>query len=169
MGPTRRSGSASQSIYYALGVAAGTNTVTVVLNHAAPYVDLRVLEYSGVSAFDGAVGASGSSKSPSSGALAAVTAGDLLVASDTIGTATNGSVSGWTNRLVTSPDADVVEDRIVTTAGSYTASSTISPSSWWVMQVVAFKAATGSTGSGGAGAAGHAGGAGGSAGGSAGA
>ena len=64
VGPTRRNGSASQSIYYALGAAAGNNTVTVVLNHAAPYVDLRVLEYNGVSAFDKAVGASGSSQSP---------------------------------------------------------------------------------------------------------
>jgi hypothetical protein len=40
---------------------------------------------------------------------------------------------------VTDPDADLVEDRVVTTTGSYSAPSTLSSSGFWVMQMVTFK------------------------------
>jgi len=47
IGPTTGAG-LRQSIYYAAGIKAGSNTVTVRFNQAARYVDIRVLEYSGV-------------------------------------------------------------------------------------------------------------------------
>ena len=37
-----------QAIYYAKNIAAGSNTVTVMFNQAAAYVDVRILEYSGL-------------------------------------------------------------------------------------------------------------------------
>ena len=37
-----------QAIYYAKSIAAGSNTVTVAFNQAAAFVDVRVLEYSGI-------------------------------------------------------------------------------------------------------------------------
>jgi hypothetical protein len=50
-----------------------------------------------------------------------------------------GAGSGFTARIITSPDCDIVEDRTVTTTGSYNA--TAPASNTWVMQVATFKAA----------------------------
>src|SRR6185312_13814542 len=44
-------------------------------------------------------------------------------------------------RIITTPDGDLAEDRVVTTTGSYSASSTLWTAGPWVMQMVAFKAA----------------------------
>src|SRR5215469_13415060 len=67
IGPT--SGSAlQQSIYYAPNITGGNNTVTVTFSQAAVNPDIRVLEYSGVSAVDVSAGASGNSATASSGA-----------------------------------------------------------------------------------------------------
>ena len=60
-----------QAIYYAKNIAAGSNTVTVTFNQAAAYVDVRILEYSGLdttSPLDVTAGAAGSSASANSGA-----------------------------------------------------------------------------------------------------
>ena len=94
IGPTRKLGSATQSVYYALNVAGGANRITVAFSGSAPFVDLRVAEYGGLGAFDRAVGSSGSSSTPSSGPLAGVGAGELLVASDYIATASTGDEDG---------------------------------------------------------------------------
>jgi regulation of enolase protein 1 (concanavalin A-like superfamily) len=66
IGPTRVAADLSQSIYYAKGIkaaAAGSNTVTVNFNAAAASPDIRIAEYSGVSALDTTAGATGSSRS----------------------------------------------------------------------------------------------------------
>jgi hypothetical protein len=39
-------------------------------------------------------------------------------------------------------DGNIVEDRTVTTTGSYSATAPLSPSSNWIMQMVAFRAAS---------------------------
>ena len=39
---------ARQSIYYARNILAGSNVVTVTFNQAAAFVDVRILEYSGL-------------------------------------------------------------------------------------------------------------------------
>jgi hypothetical protein len=115
------------------------------------FPDVRVLEYGGVSissAFDAGVGASGNGTGPNSGSIMTTNANDLLVGGNFIGSGFAGTGSGYTQRLVTSPDSDLVEDRVVTTAGSYSANSVQSSSSWWVMQLAAFRATSGA-GSGG--------------------
>src|SRR5207248_3177981 len=43
-GPTVQSGTATQAIYFARNIAAGTNTVTVRFGVAARYPDIRILE-----------------------------------------------------------------------------------------------------------------------------
>jgi len=61
--PTYRGNGLSQAICYATHIPAGTNTVTVVFDAPAVYVDLRVTEYSGLrsaDAFDAGMSASGS-------------------------------------------------------------------------------------------------------------
>ncbi|HEV2500517.1 MAG TPA: choice-of-anchor D domain-containing protein, partial [Terriglobia bacterium] len=46
--------------------------------------------------------------------------------------------NGFTQRLLTSPDGDIAEDEMTTTAGSYAATAPLS-SGAWVMQMVAFR------------------------------
>jgi hypothetical protein len=42
--------------------------------------------------------------------------------------------------VLTSPDEDILEDEIVTTAGSYNATAQLNGNAW-IMQMVAFRAA----------------------------
>src|ERR1700722_15112699 len=148
-GPTTSPGAGTQVIYYAQNIAAaaaGANTVTVTFNTTVKFPDVRIVEYSGIStsgALDVSVGANGSGTSLSSGATTTSNANDLLVGADYIGATSRTVGSGYTQRLYTSPDSDLVEDRVVAATGSYSASSTQSPSSWWVMQMAAFRAASG--------------------------
>jgi hypothetical protein len=145
VGPTVQTGVATQSIYYAKNIAAAAangNSVTVTFTTAAIYPDIRAAEYSGldtVSPFDVSVGTSGSGTTSSSGPVTTVNANDLLIAANLVQTGTNGAGSGFTSRVITAQDADILEDQIVTIAGSYTATAPISPSAQWIMQIVAFK------------------------------
>ena len=80
IGPTTGTG-LRQSIYYAKNIAAGSNTVTVTFNQAAAFVDVRVLEYSGldtVNPLDKTAGAAGSGTSASSGAATTTSANELV-------------------------------------------------------------------------------------------
>jgi hypothetical protein len=141
-------GNISQAVYYAKNVgaaAAGANVVTVTFNKPAAYPDIRILEYSEIDAtspIDAFVTAAGSSATSNSGSLQTTNATDLLVAANTVATSTTGTSNGFTRRVLTNPDGDIAEDRLVTAAGSYNASpSLISPGAW-VSQLIAFKAAT---------------------------
>jgi Fibronectin type III domain len=145
VGPTVVSGSASQSIYYAkniLGAAAGANTVTVTFSKAASYPDIRILEYSGASPntpIDVTAAGSGNSSTTSTPAVTTTNPSDLLLAANLVGTATSGPGSGFTSRMVTSPDGDIVQDRNVTATGSYSASAPLTSSGFWIMQLVALR------------------------------
>src|SRR4029077_5027530 len=147
VGPTVLAGALTQSIYYAKNIAAaaaGANTVTVTYSGAATYPDVRVAEYRGldpVSPLDGAVGATGTSLTSDSGALTTTSANDLLVGANTVTAHTTAGGSGYTSRAITSPDGDILEDRVVTATGSYHANAPVSGGSW-VMQLVAFRAAS---------------------------
>jgi hypothetical protein len=148
VGPTvysDQSGTTQQSIYYAANIAAaGANTVTVTFTTAAAWPDIRILEYSGIattSPLDVTAGAAGSSTSASSGPATTTVMNGLIVGADDTWTHTTGPGSGFTSRVITSPDGDIAEDKITTTVGSYTATAPISPSGPWVMQMAAFKGA----------------------------
>src|SRR5262245_52491767 len=137
--PTVMSGKASHAIYYApniLAATAGANTVTVRFNVAAQWPDVRIVEYSGldtVSPLVGGVGNSGTSASSSSGTLPTTTANVLLVAGNVVETVTTGAGSGFTSRVISSPNGDILEDRVATTAGAYSATAPLA-SGYWVMQ-----------------------------------
>ena len=66
-------------------------------------------------------------------------ANDLLIGANLVGNITTGAGALFTSRIITDPDSDILEERIVTTTGSYTASAAIS-SGTWIMQMVAFRA-----------------------------
>lgn len=149
VGPTQASGQLSQSIYYARGIlAAGAsgNTVTVRFTVPAQYADIRILEYSGldrVNPVDATAAAIGTSATSNSGAATTTNANDLIFGANIVFTRTTGPGTGFTNRMITSPDGDIAEDRVVTTAGSYSASAPLSSAGPSIMQMVAFKAASG--------------------------
>ena len=146
-GPTVQPGIQSQVIYAAASIAAAAanaNTVTVTFNAAVSYPDVRIAEYSGidpVSPLDAATGASGTGNLSNSGAVTTTSASALVLGANYVQTVTTGPGAGFTSRVITSPNGSILEDRVVTAAGSYNATAPLS-SGGWVMQVVAFRGAT---------------------------
>src|SRR5207249_2355510 len=86
--------------------------------------------------------AQGNSASESSGAATTTSANDLIVGANmtTVGL-TTGPGASFTSRVITSPDSDILEDRIAGAAGSYAADAPLSASGPWIMQMVAFRPA----------------------------
>jgi hypothetical protein len=142
IGPTKGSG-LQESIYYAANIVGGSNTVTVTFNQAAAVPDVRILEYRGVTTLDAKAGASGSSTAANSGSATTTSANELIFGADMVATATEAAGSGFTSRIVTSPDGDIAEDKVVTTAGSNSATATLDGSGPWIMQMATFAAAAG--------------------------
>ena len=148
VGPTVINGVLSQSIYYSKNIAvaaAGANIVTVTFSAAAVYADIRVLEYIGAdlsNPVDVTAANSGNSATSSSGATTTNNATDLIFGANIVATTTRGSGSGFTTRLLTSPDGDIAEDEIVTETGSYSATAPLG-SGQWIMQMVAFRTPSG--------------------------
>ena len=150
VGPTVQTGLASQSIYYAKNIAAaaaGANIVTVTFSTAAVFPDIRILEYKGAdpnNPVDVTAAASGSSANGSSGSVTTTNATDLLFGANLVQTVTTGPGSGFTTRMLTSPDGDIAEDEMVTATGSYSATAPLG-SGQWIMQMVAFRTPSGAT------------------------
>jgi chitodextrinase len=152
VGPSQVSGKLSQSIYYArniLAAGASTNTVTVRFTVLAQYADIRILEYrglDGVNPVDVTAAAVGTNATSDSGAVTTTNANDLIVGANMVYTSTTGPGTGFTKRMTTSPDGDIAEDQVVSAVGSYHATAPLFSSGPWIMQMVAFKAASGGTG-----------------------
>ena len=137
VGPTAGTGM-QQSIYYASNIVGGSNTVTVTFSAAAAYPDVRILEYRGVTTLDVTAGASGNSATSSSGAATTTGANELIFGANIVGTFTAAAGTGFTSRIITSPNGDLAEDKIVTAAGSNSATATLTASGPWVMQMATF-------------------------------
>ena len=140
--PLARGSGISQAMYYAKNIAGGANTVTVTFNQPAAYVDLRVAEYGGVdrvSPLDGSASMAGNTATASSGNLA-TTARGLVVGAGTTTGGFSSAGAGFTSRIITNPDLDILEDQVTTVAGTY--SATAPQGGNYVMQAVGFKAAT---------------------------
>ena len=145
VGPTILSGSLSQSIYYAKNIVAavaGANVVTVIFSTAAVAPDIRILEYSGAdqnNPVDVTAANGGTGSSDSSGSATTTNPTDLIFGANIVTTVTTGPGTGFTTRLLTSPDGDIAEDRMVTTTGSYSATSSgLNPAGAWIMQMTLF-------------------------------
>jgi hypothetical protein len=145
LNPTVVGGFESQVIYYAKNIAAAPangNTVTVTFNGQAAYPDIRILEYSGAdptSPFDVAAAASGTNSPTNSGTVTTTNANDLIFGASIVWTSNTGPGSGFTMRILTQPNHDLVEDELVTATGNYNATAPLNNSGPWIMQLVAFK------------------------------
>ena len=99
--PTVRGSGLSQAIYYAKNIkaaAAGANTVTVTFNVAAPFIDIRATEYSGLdpaNPLDVGHSASGTSATPNSGSVTTTVAQELVFGAGM----TTGTFHGGGNQL----------------------------------------------------------------------
>jgi len=137
----------SQAIYYAKNIAsapAGTNIVTVNFSAAAPFVDARILEYSGIdqaSPFDATTAASGSGTTASTSNVTTAAPSELIFSAGMTITSYTGAGTNFTSRKITSPNGDIVQDRFVSSAGAYNATAPLSSSGNWLMQIATFKAA----------------------------
>src|SRR5439155_10901129 len=136
IGPTS-STKLRQSIYYAANIIGGNNSVTVTFSQNANYPDIRILEYQGVSTLDVEVGATGAGSKASSGSATTTSSNELIFGAGTTGGGFSAAGSGFTARIITTPDSDIAEDKIASTIGSYSATAVSSAA--WVMQMVAFK------------------------------
>ena len=143
IGPTNGT-ALRQSIYYLSNIVGGNNTVTVTFNQPAASPDIRILEYRGVTGVDVTAGASGNSAAANSGAATTIYSNELIFGADTVFTENAAAGSGFTSRIITAPDGDLAEDKVVTTAGSNSATATLTSSGPWVMQMVTFSAVSGS-------------------------
>ncbi len=147
VGPTANGSVESQSIYYARNIVSAPatgNSVTVTFSTSVPYPDVRILEYSGldtVSPLEGTAASTGNSATSSSTSVTTSVANVLLVGANYVATMTTNAGAGYTSRMVTVPDGNIVEDRIVSAVGTYNATATLSGAGNWVMQLVAFRAA----------------------------
>jgi hypothetical protein len=148
VGPTVNAagGGLTQTIYYAKNIApaaAGSNTVTVTFDGTTYYPDVRILEYSGadsVTPVDVTAVGTGNSATSSTPAVTTTNPNDMLFAANVVFTLTAGPGTGFTQRTIT-PDGDIVQDRLVTATGSYSATAPLTSSGQWLMQMVAFRAA----------------------------
>ena len=142
---TFRGNGMSQAIYYAANIhaaSAGSNQVAVTFNQPAVYVDLRITEYSGLKSttpFQAGVSATGNGSSASTGPLTTISSPELLFAAGMTGVSFTAPGSGYTSRVITVPDADIVEDAVAAAAGSYNATAPLSGGTW-ILQLGAFAA-----------------------------
>jgi hypothetical protein len=148
VGPTRAAGpqSLSQSVYYAKNIRGGGNSVTVRFSQAST-ADIRVAEYSGLDPANPLLATTfgtGTGNQSRTGTLIVTAPKVLLVAANVITSWTSSVTTGFTTRMVTNPDGDLVADRIVS-AGSHTVSANLVDSGPWVMHLIAFQAATTNT------------------------
>jgi hypothetical protein len=140
VGPTANTG-LQQAIYYAKGIAAGSNTVTVKFNQAAAYPDIRILEYKGLnptSPLDVTAAGAGNGTSASSGSATTTSANELIFGSGTTtGTTFTAPGSGFTTRVLNNY-GNLAEDKTVSSTGSNAAAATNS-GGFWIMQMATFK------------------------------
>ena len=137
-------------IYAATNIAvatAGSNTVTVTLGATLGSWAIATAEYSSIStssvatAGDGSISATGTSTGPATtAALTTTNAVDLLVACGGCRSlAPTGAGTGYTQRTLTTNNDLLLEDKVVTSAGSQTATYPVSGSTDWNIVLVALK------------------------------
>ena len=141
--PLARGSGLSQEMYFAKNIkpsGPNNNTVTVTFSRPVPFADVRILEYSGLdkaNPLEATSSASGSDSTASSGTATTRAANVLLVGAGMTMGGFSGADTQFVSRVITSPDADIVEDRTATGPGSYAATAPVNDT--WLMQLAAFR------------------------------
>ena len=132
----------SSQVFYAANVAGGATTVQASFNDSiTSFADVYVHEYSGIdpaSPLDASSSATGSGATMDSGSATTTTPGDLIFGAGSSTSAVTTAGPGFRTRSTKSGNRTA--DRVVSSAGAYSATATQNGSAW-VMHAVAFKAA----------------------------
>jgi hypothetical protein len=145
LAPTIVADTSTQVMYYAkaiLAASAGSNQVTITWSGSAAFPDVRIAEYTGVdqtNPLDTASGKWGTGPLAESGPLVTTGAPDLIVAGSYSAGLAIGPGVGYTQRLLTTPDGDILEDTVGYAANSYTATVPMATTAWWIVQAAAFR------------------------------
>lgn len=131
-------GNQTVAVFYALDVAAGTDSISVSVPAYAfgETLEVYVHEYSGISAFDGANGQTGTTTDMHSGFVTTTAPGDLIFGFGDTGSV--GPANGFAPRLML--NQNLTEDLIDPAAGMTEATATMRMGNNWAMLVAAFKA-----------------------------
>jgi len=132
----------TQRIYYASDIEAGANLVTVTLTGNVPNPKIRIFEYAGIATslpVDKVSSSNGSSATSAAGPITTTQDRELLFAANVVATATTAAGTDFTERQL--DVGDMVQDRVVTAAGTYSTDAPLSAAGGWIMQLVAFKGA----------------------------
>ena len=136
-------GGLRSAVWYAQNIKGGANTVTV--NYSANnYNDLYILEYSGIdksSPQDVTSSGNGTGQTLSSGAATTNVANELIFGYGNTASGNSSAGSSFTSRIAF--DGNIAEDKIAYSAGSYTATASLSISADWSMIMSTFKATQG--------------------------
>jgi len=135
-------GRLGQVVYYAPNIKGGTNTVTVQFNQSTTGIDVRLLEYSGVSTTDPL---DATAQGVSTGMLATTgtfnttAAHTIVIAGFFMSGIATGAGSGCTQRIITG-DGNLVEDFEKFTAGPSEATAPQNQNGAYIGQAVSFSA-----------------------------
>ncbi len=133
-------------MFYAPNIEAATaggTRVTVTFDRPARFVDLRITEYAGLrrlAPFDAGGSAAGAGTTADSGPVDTAAPRELLFAAGMTGTAFTAPGPGYTRRVITSPNGDIVEHAIGTVPGEHRATASLHDGTW-LLQLAAFRAA----------------------------
>jgi hypothetical protein len=108
----------SNYIFYAVAGSTGSNTVTVTYAQAVDYTRTLIHEYQGVDTFDVGSSATGASGAPDSGSATTTRATELIFGWGITDNGTTSPGTGFTLRQTALSES--TEDKIVSSAGSYT-------------------------------------------------
>ena len=140
----------SLAIFYAENVAAGANTVTVSDTISGNTLRFAILEYAGVAtanSLEVTATSQGTGTAPSTGPVTTTANGDLVIG--LLSTANSRAVvagSGYAiqESVPAAPNAKlVVEDRVLSTAGTVTANGMLNASDQWGAGLAVFRASAG--------------------------
>lgn len=142
-------GGMTQAVYYANNInAASANSVTVSFSLPLE-ATLRIAEYQGLDPtkpIDAIAGGSGAGATADSGWVTTSNPNDLLVGIGLTGSTAVQPGSGYAARQINGGGTSglgLMEDQFVTTTAAYHATAPTSPSSWWIMQMIALSLAGG--------------------------
>jgi RHS repeat-associated protein len=151
IGDQSQSGNGRQRVAFAPSIVGGSNSILVQFSSTHGCVsapEVRIAEYRGLSTATGlgaldisATKNSSGSATCDSGFVTTTNQNDVLIGANVAGKTTTASGANYTNRVITAPGGDILEDRIVTATGSYNAAATMSASGSCIMQMFAFKEA----------------------------
>jgi len=147
VGEQSQSGNGQQRVWFAPNISEGTNSLIVVLSSTHGCVnspEVRIAEYRGLSTSFSALDVSATKNSSgsaacNSGSATTTNQNDVLIGVNVAGKTTTTSGTGYTNRLITTPAGDILEDKIATATGSYSSTATMSASGDCLMQMFAFE------------------------------